>query len=280
MSEIKWIKLAADVFDNRKIRQIEALPDGDSVIIIWFKILCLAGNINDNGLVYFTEDVPYTEEMLATAFNRPLNIVRLALQTFEQFKMIEVVDDIIRVSNWDRYQNIAGMERVREQTRARVAKHREQKKLECNVTCNVTERYSNATDIEEDIDIEKEKEIYKEKEKPNGFSKKKAAAPVHAYGRNKNVLLTDDQYKKIQERFPQDWEMKLDNFSDGIATKNYGYKNHYLALLRWHDMEVERAAAKWMSKAQAKKLIVDNNLKMTVTEVLEQVVERKGAGFV
>ena len=39
MADVKWIKLAVDMFDNRKIRQIETLPDGDGIIVIWVKLL-------------------------------------------------------------------------------------------------------------------------------------------------------------------------------------------------------------------------------------------------
>lgn len=152
MNEVKWIKICADIFDNRKIKQIETLPDGDSIIVIWFKLLCLSGKINDRGMIYLTEEVPYTDEMLATQFNRPLKTVQLAMTTFQQFKMIEIIDDILRISNWENYQNVAGMEKVREQTRKRVQKHREKQKL---LECNVTVTQSNATDKEK----EEEKDI-------------------------------------------------------------------------------------------------------------------------
>lgn len=128
MSEIKWIKLQTDIFDNRKIKQLERLPDGDTLIVIWLKILVLAGSVNDGGLVYFTQDIPYTDQLLATEFNRPLPTVQLALRTFQQFGMIEIVNDLIHVSNWERYQNIEGLEKVREQTRKRVAAYREKQK--------------------------------------------------------------------------------------------------------------------------------------------------------
>ena len=154
MANIKWIKIATDVFDSKKIKQIETLPDGDTIIVIWFKLLVLAGNINDNGFVYFTKDIPYTDQMLANYFNRPLSTVQLALNIFQQFEMIEIIDDILFVSNWEEYQNIEGMEKIREQTRERVAKHRERKKLECNVTSNVTVTQCNATDIDIDKDID------------------------------------------------------------------------------------------------------------------------------
>ena len=157
MADIKWIKIVTDMFDNRKIRQIECLPDGDSIIVIWMKLLCLAGQTNDNGMVYFTKDIPYTEQMLSQQFNRPLTTIQMALKTFEQFGMVELVDNILHISNWEKYQNIEGMEKIREQTRKRVAKHRaNQKLLESNVTCNVTVTQSNATDIDIDKDIDKD----------------------------------------------------------------------------------------------------------------------------
>lgn len=166
MSDIKWIKVVTDMFDNRKIKQIETLPEGDAIIVIWLKLLCLAGNVNEQGLVYFTKEIPYTEEMMSTEFHRPINTVRLALKTFEQFGMIEIINDIIMISNWEKYQNIEGLDKVREQTRLRVQKHRAKQKLlacnDSNVTGNVTVTKSNATEeeldkeIETDIDIEGE----------------------------------------------------------------------------------------------------------------------------
>ncbi len=168
MADVKWIKITTDLFDNRKIRQIENLPDGDGIIVIWVKMLCLAGNINDNGLLYITKEIPYTEEMLAQQFNRPLLLVKLALDAFVKFNMIEIIDDIFHISNWEKYQNIEGLEKIREQTRARVAKHREKQKqieckendvIQCNVTSNATVTQSNATDKEEEKEREEEKNI-------------------------------------------------------------------------------------------------------------------------
>ena len=153
MADVKWIKITTDIFDNRKMRQIESMPEGDTLMVIWLKLLILAGDVNEGGYIYFTKDIPYTDQLLATQFRRPLTTIQLALHTFEKFEMIEIFDDVIRVSNWEKYQNIEGMERIREQTRKRVAKYREKKKDQCNAT--VTLRNA----IEEDIDKEEDKEI-------------------------------------------------------------------------------------------------------------------------
>lgn len=156
MAEVKWIKICTDIFNNKKIRLIESMPEGNAIIVVWFKILMLAGTVNDSGNIYLTKDIPYTEQMLATLFNRPLPLIQLALSTFEQFEMIEIINDIIHVTNWEKYQNVEGMERIREQTRLRVSKYREQKKIECNVTGNVTVTQSNATDIDKEKDIDRD----------------------------------------------------------------------------------------------------------------------------
>ena len=156
MADVKWIKITTNVFDNRKIRMIEKMPEGDAIIIIWFKVLCLAGTINDDGMIMFTPEIPYTEEMIASQFDRPISIIRLAFQTFIRFGMLEVVDNILKVSNWEKYQNIEGMEKIRQQNRLRKQRERERKLLQsgCSNNGHVKSRDSHATDI--DIDIDKE----------------------------------------------------------------------------------------------------------------------------
>lgn len=135
MADIKWVKLDVSLFDNRKIKQIRTLPEGDSLVVIWLQLICLAGNTNDGGQIYFTPEVPYTEQMLSTAFGEPLATVQLALRTFEAFGMVEIVNDIICLPNWEKYQAVEGMEKIRQQTRKRVADYRERRKeLPCNVT--------------------------------------------------------------------------------------------------------------------------------------------------
>ena len=165
MSEIKWIKITTDIFDDEKICLIDALPDHDAILVIWFKILALAGKHNRNGLLMMSDKVHYTDEMLATIFRRPLNTVRMALGVFEQFGMVEIIDGIIALPNWEKHQNIDGMEKIKKQTRNRVARYRKKQKnlaLAGNVTCNVTVTGGNATEEERDKNknrLDKDKNI-------------------------------------------------------------------------------------------------------------------------
>ena len=158
MAEVKWIKLATGVFDNRKIRQIECLPDGDSIVVIWLKLLCLAGEINDCGFVYFTREIPYTDQMLAQQFNRSLTTIQMALNTFQQFGMVEIIDNILHISNWEKYQNVDKLAEIREQNRLRQKRWYDKQKAlaEPNVRNDVSITLPNATDKDIDKDIDKE----------------------------------------------------------------------------------------------------------------------------
>ena len=145
MASISWIKLSVNIFDDEKIKLIKSMPEGDAIILIWIQLLCLAGKTNDGGAVYIGQHMNYTDEMISTICNQPLNTVRFALQTFEKFEMINLSKDgLISIANWEKHQNIEGMERVREQTRKRVAKYRaKQKALESS---NDTVTLRNGTD--------------------------------------------------------------------------------------------------------------------------------------
>lgn len=129
MAEVKWIKITTDMFDDEKIRLIESMPEGDAILVTWIKLLTLAGKTNDNGTIYLTETIPYTEDMLSTICRRPLQIIRLALQTFEKLEMIAIENGIINIVNWEKHQNIERLQQIREQTRTRVARFREKQRL-------------------------------------------------------------------------------------------------------------------------------------------------------
>ena len=141
MAEVKWIKIVTDVFDDEKVLLIETLPDADSIIVIWFKLLCLAGKQNNGGVFLMGGRIPYTEEMFATIFRRPLNTVRLALRTFQEYGMVDIIDNTVTIPHWEKHQSLDAYEQSKEKTRQRVAAHRERQKalIESNVTCNVTE---------------------------------------------------------------------------------------------------------------------------------------------
>lgn len=220
MAEIKWIKIATSIFADEKILLIEQMPEADTMLVIWFKLLCLAGKENNCGVFVMGNKIPYTDEMLATIFRRPIATVRLALKTFEAFGMIEIIGDpsgnnIYSIPNWDKHQNIDGMDKIREQTRQRVARHREnqRKAITCNVTSNATVTKCNA------IDKDKEEDKDKEKEKD-----KKETAPYVADSDLNSAICAFIEYRKkirkpMTDRAIQLMIDKLNQMSPDIVTQ-------------------------------------------------------------
>lgn len=136
-TEVKWIKIATDIFDDEKILLIESMPDADALIVIWLKLLVQAGKCNTSGVLVMNNGMPYTDEMLATLFRRPLNTVRLALTTFEKFGMVEFIDEVIALPNWGKHQSLDQIEKRREYMKNYMRKKRkEQKKLVADVNEN------------------------------------------------------------------------------------------------------------------------------------------------
>ncbi|HHD7897591.1 phage replisome organizer N-terminal domain-containing protein [Enterococcus faecalis] len=204
MAEISWIKLKTTMFDDEKIKLIQSMPEADAILVIWIRLLVLAGKTNDEGLIYIQRNMPYTEEMLATLFSKPVNVVRLALMTLQQFNMIDLNEDgLIAIENWDKHQNIEGMEKVRLKNAERVRKHRERKKQQAledknsgNVTCNVTVTDCNGTDK----DIDKEIDIDKDKKNRSKTSCKYSDEHLRLAEKLKNNLINDfpSEMKKVK----------------------------------------------------------------------------------
>jgi predicted phage replisome organizer len=162
MAEVKWIKITTDVFDDEKILLIESMPSADSIITIWFKLLILAGKQNNNGVFMMSNKLPFTDEMLATIFRRDLNTVRLALKTFEEFGMIEVVDNVITIPNWNKHQTLDAYEKKKE--RDRLYQQNRRKKQKNLIEQKSPDKSSNVvvSDKEEEKEEDKEKENIKE----------------------------------------------------------------------------------------------------------------------
>lgn len=226
MADVKWIKIAVDMFDNRKIKQIGSMPEGDSLLLMWVQLLCLAGNVNDGGFIYLTKEIPYTDEMLATQFNKPISTVRLALKTFEQFGMIEIINNMIFLSSWEKYQSTDRLATIREKDRERKRRKRKEEKL---LPQNSTEFPRTSMDVPRiDIDIEGDIDIDKDKNK--SISKK---SPRHKHGEYQNVLLSDDDLEKLKAEFPADWDQRIQRLSEYMASSGKSYKNHLATIRNW-----------------------------------------------
>lgn len=156
MAEVEWIKVSTGMFDtSRKIKQIELMKNGDSILVIWLKLLLLAGNINDGGAIYITEDKPYDLTSLAGELRRPSALVKQALDVFEDYGMIENTEQgFIYLTSWEKYQSVEKLDIIREQNRERKRRQRERQSRDGHVTGHGDVTLGHAIEEEEELDLE------------------------------------------------------------------------------------------------------------------------------
>ena len=249
MAEVKWIKIVTDIFDDEKILLIESMPERDSLIVIWFKLLCMAGKQNNGGVFVLGGKMAYTDEMLATIFRRPLNTVRLALQMFEQFEMIEIINDTITIPNWNKHQDLDKLEKVREQTRKRVAKYKAKQKALASGNAEVTQGNADGNAEVTQTDKSRVDKIKKDKSRVDAvvrdFDTDTDNEDVENSVDNSFellggtlgkgvVLLTPAQSDALLDKLGLDaYNHYVDKLATFIIEKGAKVSNHYGTILKW-----------------------------------------------
>jgi len=252
MAEVKWIKITTDVFDDEKILLIESLPDAYSIIVVWFKLLCLAGKQNNSG-VFMMGQMPYTDKMLATIFRMKESTVTMALQTFEQFGMVEIVDGVITIPNWNKHQTLDAYEKKKERDRLYQQERRAAQRALVQKSSDSQQTQSSDVavseeDKEEDIEKELDNNILSDSTEPEPPAPKKTK---HKYGEYKNVLLTDDELQKLKTEY-SDYEERIERLSSYVASTGKKYKSHYATIRNWARKDKETGKKEivpsWMNK--------------------------------
>lgn len=233
MGEVQWIKVIPELFDDDKIQLIENMPEGDTILVIWFRLLCFAGKKNNGGVFMLGDKKPYDAEMFATIFHRPVDTIKLALDTFESFGMVEIIKDTYTIANWEKHQNIDKMDEIREYNRQKKRESRAKKKLLESVNDNVNDKSmtsQSCQDIEEEIEEEKEKESH-------SFilaDREKAKMEFMGGTLGKGVVfMSDDQFSDLCDKLSYD---EINHYFDIVANcelngKKFTKKTHYQAIL-------------------------------------------------
>lgn len=166
MADVQWIKLIVGMFDGNSFKKIKRAKIGgvsyrDKLTAVWFELLDLAGKSNANGYLIDNNEIPYRSfEDIAIMLDRDEKEIELCMQFFINERMVEIIDDVYCLSNFMRFQNKEGLDKIREQNRLRQAKYRDkQKLLASNVTSNVTVTVSNDIELDKELEKEKDKDL-------------------------------------------------------------------------------------------------------------------------
>lgn len=248
MADVKWIKITTDIFDDEKILLIEGLPDSYAIITVWFKLLCLAGKQNNNG-VFMMGRIPYTNQMLATIFRMKESIVTMALEVFSNFGMVEIVEGVITIPNWNKHQTLDAYDKKKERDRLYQAKRRAAQKA--LITGESSDNSSDIVFTEEEREEEKEREedfssFIHSCKKENDFSVNSTGFSTALSTREESkrqilrgnlgkgvVLLSQEQIDDLLDKLSIE---EFDHYVEVVANqelsgRHYTKKTHYQAIL-------------------------------------------------
>lgn len=230
MAEVKWVKLTTDMFDNRKIRHLRRLPEGNNIVLIWVMLLTMAGRCNSGGMIFLTENIPYTPKMLADELGFEESTVLLALHSLEQLDMIVTDNGIFTIAGWEEYQNADKLAEIRAKDRERKRLKRAQAKA---LLAESTDVHGKSTDCPH---IEEEREEEKEEESLSIIHSAREEAKLRYMGGTLGkgvVMLSQEQMESLLD------ELSVEEFDKYVAVvadmelsgKHYKKKTHYQAIL-------------------------------------------------
>ena len=225
-----YLKLKESYFDDDAIVLLESMPDGILYSNILLKLYLKS--LKNGGKLQLDENIPYTAQMIATLTRQQVGTVERALGIFQQLGLVEQLHGgLLYMTDIELMIGQSSTEAERKRA-ARLAN----KALPPPRTNggHLSDIRPPEIEIKKEIDIE----IEKERELKPG-----RAAPA-AYGRYKNVILTDTKLSELKAELPDKWEYYIDRLSGYIASTGRKYKNHAATIRRWAADDTAKAAPK------------------------------------
>ena len=191
MSEKKyyWFKLKEGFFDEKQIKYLRKLPEGDKLIIVYLKMQLKS--LRTEGLIKYDNIMPSNVEELAMILDEDVNIVALALKALEKTKAIEILDDgsLYMLA----MQDLIGKEGA---SAERVRKFRErQNQLALHGNTSVT-NCNTEIEIEKELELDIEKNI---KKREKNVSMDALHAIIDAYTPNQQLSIELKNHLEVRK---------------------------------------------------------------------------------
>lgn len=126
-NDIFWVRVLCCEFDDPRWAAIDQMPEGDCIGLCYIKMMMLAGRSNADGMLLLHDKMPYDLLTLAAVLRRPAPIVQLVLTTLEKFQLIELIDGIISIIDWQKTQATTELNKIAER-RAKDAERKRRKR--------------------------------------------------------------------------------------------------------------------------------------------------------
>lgn len=230
-----WLKLPEQFFERKVMRYLRSLPQGEAIILIYLKMLCMS--LGSDGWINVDRLCTTLDEEIAIALNEEVMITRLALTSLKNTGLIQMEAEYGDIFMTE-FPQLVGSESAAA-VRMRKKRHLESKSNEgvtlftqCDADVQAGDTDVQKRDIEIEKEIEKELELEKDEER--------------TYGVCKNIRITQEEYLDLKKRY-KDADDLIDRMSRYLLSSGKSYQNHYQTLCLWGDREKRKEQQNWES---------------------------------
>lgn len=244
-----WLKLKDDFFDEKYMKALRRLPQGDSLAIVYLKMQLKS--LQTEGVIRYEKILPDAVSELALAIDEDENIVRLAVEALIRFGVVERWDDetfyMVAVqqligsesASAERVRRLRGS-RGRKEEAPQISAPEKGEALQCNA--GVTECNADGEHCNRDIDTEIEKDTESENRDRNLKGRKKESYHdiIARYGADAETEREIRLFQATQKRYILNSELitylenlrQIDGLIAPIVSNTIANKEIYLAFSR------------------------------------------------
>ena len=221
-----WLKMKKSVWDEPSVLFLRNLPSGDTLVIIYLKLLCMS--LQNNGIIYFEGTYGTVEDEIALSLREDKMMVQMALSAMKKVNLVVMGMDDMEMQ-FTRIGEMVGIDSESASAK-RVREHRARKALEQQQVLGVTMKQdgnggvtNGNTEIEKDREKEKESDVETE-----------------GLGLYRNVYLTPEEFQNLKDLYPADYMQTINNLSVYMVSAKKNYQSHYMTICRWAREDAQR----------------------------------------
>ena len=229
-----YLKLKEDFFTSETIILLESMKDGVMYSNILLKLYLMS--LKNNGKLIFRDNIPYTTEMIATITRHEIGTVERAIKIFLELDLIDKLpDNILYMADIELFIGKSSTEGERK----RKARLENKEKIELLADKNP----NNGGQMSDNRPPEIRDKRLENRDKRGEEEKDQMSAPT-PYGEFKNISLTNEEYKNLQEKMQEHTKIMIDKLSRYIKSTGKTYKSHYATILTWYEEDKEKLSKK------------------------------------
>lgn len=231
-----YLKVKESFYNSETMVILESMQDGLIYSNLLMKMYLMS--LKNNGILMLNDRIPHTPQTIATYTRHQIGTVERALKVFIELGLVEILTD--GAYYMSDIQLLIGQSSTEGERKKRERIRLQQENLLPAVRVDIcppiegVDKCPPILEIEKEIDIETEKEREPETGRP---------APA-AYGRYKNVFLSDTEMAELQAELPGRWQRYIERLSEYIASTGRTYKNHAATIRRWAADDTNKGVTK------------------------------------